>query len=69
MPTQSGILAVGRVAEQEPVEDGQVMARRTIRLTLSVDHRVLDGAEGAHLLNDLRVLIEGAEDMFEQPVT
>lgn len=48
------------------VADGQVIARRAIRLTLSVDHRVLDGVEGTHLLNDLKILIEEADDMFEQ---
>jgi len=35
-------------------------------LTLPVDHRVLDGVEGAHVLNDLKILIEEAEEMFEQ---
>lgn len=46
------ILAVGRVAEREVVEDEEVIARQTICLTLLVDHRMLDGAEGAHLFNE-----------------
>ena len=59
---------MGRIAERAVVEDGKVVVRPTIRLTLSVDHRVLDVAEGARFLNDLKVLIEGAEDKFEQLV-
>lgn len=43
---------------------GEVVARPTVRLTLSVDHRVLDGAEGARFLNDLGILIEEEEKMF-----
>ncbi len=63
-PPQSAILAVGRIAERPVVEDDQVVARPTIRLTLSVDHRVLDGAEGARFLSDLRALIEEPEEHF-----
>jgi pyruvate dehydrogenase E2 component (dihydrolipoamide acetyltransferase) len=61
-PPQSAILAVGRIAERPVVEEGQVVARPTIRLTLSVDHRVLDGAEGARFLSDLKALIEEPEE-------
>lgn len=64
-PPQSAILAVGRIIERAVVEEGQVMARPTIRLTLSVDHRVLGGAEGARFLDDLRVLIEQPREMFD----
>jgi len=61
-PPQSAILAVGRIAERPVVEEGQVVARPTIRLTFSVDHRVLDGAEGARFLSDLKALIEEPEE-------
>ncbi len=60
-PPQSAILGVGRIAERAVVEDGQVVARPTIRLTLSVDHRVLDGIEGAKFLSDLKAIIEQPE--------
>lgn len=63
-PPPSAILAVGRIAERAVVDEGQVMARPTIRLTLSVDHRVLGGAAGARFLNDLSVLIEQPAQMF-----
>ncbi len=57
-PPQSAILATGRIAERPVVENGQVVARPTIYLTLSVDHRVLDGATGARFLQELQALIE-----------
>ena len=63
-PPQSAILAVGRIAERPVVEDGQVVARPTIRLTLTLDHRVLDGAEGARFLSDLRALIEEPSNLI-----
>ncbi len=63
-PPQSAILAVGRIAERAMVEDGKVVARPTIRLTLSVDHRVLDGAEGARFLRDLKSVIEEPGGVF-----
>lgn len=57
-PPESAILAIGRIAERPVAEDGQVVCRHTVRLTLSVDHRVLDGAAGARFLADLKQLIE-----------
>ena len=63
-PPQSAILAVGRVAERAVVEGGKVVASPTVRLTLSVDHRVLDGAEGARFLRDLKSVIEEPGEVF-----
>ena len=57
-PPQSAILATGRIADRPVVENGEVVARPTIYLTLSVDHRVLDGATAARFLEDLQELIE-----------
>jgi len=65
---QSAILAVGRIAERAVVEGGEVVAKPAIRLTLSVDHRVLDGAEGARFLHDLTARIEEAGETFEELV-
>jgi len=63
-PPQSAILATGRIAERPVVENGQVIARPTIYLTLSVDHRVLDGATAARFLQDLQTLIEDPDQSF-----
>jgi pyruvate dehydrogenase E2 component (dihydrolipoamide acetyltransferase) len=57
-PPQSCILAVGRIAERPVALDGQLTVRRTAVLTLSCDHRVLDGAVAAAFLGRVAELIE-----------
>ena len=57
-PPEAAILAVGAARQEAAVRDGQVVAATTMKLTLSVDHRVLDGATGAAFLRDLAVLLE-----------
>lgn len=58
-PPQAAILAVG-AAERRPVvdEDGQLAAATVMTVTLSADHRVVDGAVGARWLAAFRALIE-----------
>jgi pyruvate dehydrogenase E2 component (dihydrolipoamide acetyltransferase) len=58
-PPASAILAVGQVRLQPVVdESGAVVVRRQMRLTLSCDHRVIDGAAGAAFLRDLKEMME-----------
>jgi len=57
-PPQSAILAVGRIAERPVVVDGQLVARPTVVLSLSCDHRVLDGALAAQFLGRVVELVE-----------
>jgi pyruvate dehydrogenase E2 component (dihydrolipoamide acetyltransferase) len=57
-PPQSAILAVGRIKERPFAVEGQLTLRVTVYLTLSVDHRVLDGAQAAEFLSRLVALIE-----------
>ncbi|MBS9534099.1 2-oxo acid dehydrogenase subunit E2 [Mycobacterium sp. M1] len=57
-PPEAAILAVGTVTEEAVVRDGQFAAASRMRLTLTVDHRVLDGAAGAAFLQDLVRLLE-----------
>ena len=52
-PPQAAVLAVGSLAERAVVRDGAVTARQTMRVTLSSDHRVIDGAEAAAVPADL----------------
>ena len=59
-PPQCGILAVGSAKEQVIVKEGEVVTARIMRVNLSLDHRVIDGAEGAEFVNDLRTRIETA---------
>jgi len=57
-PPEGAILAVGAVAEKPVVVDGRVEAGLRCRLTLSCDHRVVDGATGATFLQSLKQIIE-----------
>jgi pyruvate dehydrogenase E2 component (dihydrolipoamide acetyltransferase) len=57
-PPEAGILAVGRIVQKAVVHEGQVAARRRLRLTMSCDHRVIDGATGAQFLKTLKAMLE-----------
>jgi pyruvate dehydrogenase E2 component (dihydrolipoamide acetyltransferase) len=57
-PPEAAILAVGRLADKAVVRDGQIVIRPIMTLTLSIDHRVLDGAVGAQFLQSLQNYIE-----------
>ena len=57
-PPEGAILAVGSVLEKPVVEDGQIRAGRRMKMTISCDHRVMDGAMGARFLQDAKRLLE-----------
>ena len=57
-PPETGILAVGRMAEKPVAHEGAVTIRRRMRLTMSCDHRVIDGATGAQFLKTLKGMLE-----------
>ena len=57
-PPQSAILAVGRIIDQVVPMDGKPVIRPMLTINLSFDHRVIDGARGAHFLQTLSNLIE-----------
>jgi pyruvate dehydrogenase E2 component (dihydrolipoyllysine-residue acetyltransferase) len=57
-PPEAGILAVGSIAPVPAVVGGQVQVRRRMRMTMSCDHRVIDGAMGAQFLKTLKLLLE-----------
>jgi pyruvate dehydrogenase E2 component (dihydrolipoamide acetyltransferase) len=58
VPPQSAILAVGAVAQQPVVRDGEIVIRQMMKASLSADHRVTDGAEGGVFLGEIRRLLE-----------
>lgn len=62
-PPQVAILAVGAAEERVVVRDGAAAVARIMTLTLSVDHRVVDGAVGAAFLATLRQLIERPDSL------
>jgi pyruvate dehydrogenase E2 component (dihydrolipoyllysine-residue acetyltransferase) len=57
-PPEAGIIAVGSIVQKPVVVDGQVASRRRLRLTMSCDHRVIDGATGAAFLRTLKQMLE-----------
>jgi pyruvate dehydrogenase E2 component (dihydrolipoamide acetyltransferase) len=57
-PPEAGLIAVGSIAEKPVVMDGDVTVRRRMRLTMSCDHRVIDGATGARFLQTVRRMLE-----------
>jgi pyruvate dehydrogenase E2 component (dihydrolipoamide acetyltransferase) len=57
-PPEAGILAVGRIAEKPVADQGVITVRRRMRLTMSCDHRVIDGATGAQFLKTLKGMLE-----------
>jgi pyruvate dehydrogenase E2 component (dihydrolipoamide acetyltransferase) len=57
-PPQAAILAVGGTEDKVTVENGEFKASKVMNLTLSVDHRVIDGALGAELLGRIKHYLE-----------
>lgn len=57
-PPESGILAIGAIAEEPCVVNGVIAIRSVMRVTLAVDHRVIDGALAAKFLQRLKALLE-----------
>jgi pyruvate dehydrogenase E2 component (dihydrolipoamide acetyltransferase) len=57
-PPQAAVLAVGRIADRVVAVNGQPGVRPTMNITLSSDHRVVDGAQAAAFLNDLAGALE-----------
>jgi pyruvate dehydrogenase E2 component (dihydrolipoamide acetyltransferase) len=57
-PPESAILAVGAATETPCVENGQVVIKTRMNLTLSVDHRVIDGSLAARFMKRLKELLE-----------
>ncbi|KAF2956991.1 dihydrolipoamide acetyltransferase family protein [Marinitoga sp. 38H-ov] len=60
-PPGSAILAVGMIKETPVVENGEIVIKPIIKMTLSSDHRVIDGALAAAFMKDLK-------DTFENPI-
>jgi pyruvate dehydrogenase E2 component (dihydrolipoamide acetyltransferase) len=57
-PPEAAILAVGAIGEKVVVENGEMAIRQRMRVTLSCDHRVIDGATGAQFLQTFKTYLE-----------
>jgi pyruvate dehydrogenase E2 component (dihydrolipoamide acetyltransferase) len=63
-PPQAAALAVGSVVREATFREDQVVAADMMRLTLSIDHRVADGAQGANFMADIRTNLENPISLF-----
>ena len=57
-PPEAGILAIGRIADQVVAHQGQPAIRKRMRVTMSCDHRVIDGATGSEFLRTVVRMLE-----------
>lgn len=57
-PPEGAILAVGSIVEKPVVENGQIVVGHTMKVTMSCDHRVVDGAVGAQFLQSFKKIVE-----------
>ena len=67
-PPQAAILAVGSAMDKAVVKEGRVVIRTIIRVSLSLDHRAVDGVDGAVFLDSLSQLLENPELLMEKEV-
>ena len=63
-PPQSCILGIGAITERPVVRDGAVVVGSMMTVTLSADHRAIDGATGAELLRALKALLEDPQRVY-----
>jgi pyruvate dehydrogenase E2 component (dihydrolipoamide acetyltransferase) len=63
-PPQGAILAVGAIRDEAVVQNGSIAAARIMRVTLSADHRLIDGAYAARFLQELKRVLENPVTML-----
>ena len=63
-PPNAAIMAVGSIRDVPVVEDGEVVPGKRMKVTLSSDHRIVDGAKAAEFLNDFRNVMENPMGML-----
>ena len=64
LPPNVAILAVGAVQDEVIAQDGAIRVAKTVRLTVSADHRAVDGVEVALFLQTLRQMLENPHGLF-----
>lgn len=61
---QVAILGIGKISETAEVVDGEIKPRNTVKLSLSYDHRVVDGADAARFMNRIVENLEDPQEML-----
>jgi pyruvate dehydrogenase E2 component (dihydrolipoamide acetyltransferase) len=64
VPGQTSILDVGAITEEVIPSDGNLLVRKKMSLTLSVDHKVVNGAEAAQFLDFIKKHLEHPETLL-----
>lgn len=57
-PPEGGILAIGAITPRPVVRDAEILVRQMMRVTMSCDHRIIDGATGARFLQTFKKILE-----------
>jgi pyruvate dehydrogenase E2 component (dihydrolipoamide acetyltransferase) len=63
-PPEAAILAVGAVIKKPVVVGEQIQIAQTLKATISVDHRVADGAQAAQFMRDFKALLENPVNLL-----
>ena len=63
-PPEGAILAVGAMKPRAVARDNEVVIKQTMRVTMSCDHRVIDGAVGAQFLRTFKQIMENPLYLF-----
>ena len=64
VPPQAAILATGKIAPTPVVDESEIVISQEMKATLSVDHRVADGAEAALFLGEIKNFLENPDNLF-----
>ena len=64
VPPQAAILATGKIAPTPVVDESEIVISQEMKATLSVDHRVADGAEAALFLGEIKSFLENPDNLF-----
>jgi pyruvate dehydrogenase E2 component (dihydrolipoamide acetyltransferase) len=69
IPPQAASIAVGSIRDAPVVKDGTVKAGRRMKVTLSCDHRALDGIQGANFLKEFKRIFEHPSELLSPKET
>jgi len=69
IPPQAASIAVGAIRDVPVVKDGTVKAGRRMKVTLSCDHRALDGVQGANFLKEFKRILEHPSELLSSKET
>ena len=65
---ESAIMGVHKISERPAVRNGQIVARQLMNLSISVDHRIADGYDGAMFLQEVKTYLEDPTLLFMEMV-